>query len=295
MTAYWAPDDIGLDPTDYTDGQVPVKDASGVFVPGAGGGGVEELSDLIDVDTSGATDGDALVYDNGLWVPGEVSGGGGDAAGTYTEVVGDDTETSFDISHDLDTAAVVAGVIEVASGDALVHGSDFTWLVLDDNTIRVVFASAPDADDARVVVLASGGSGGGGGGGGAVGSRVFKSNTSHATNVAWTDVDYDDLEIVDLATDNTFITLAQDGLYRVTASLYSTNSDALTHIYINAVAVAMTRYSGGGTVSGRNLSWEGKAVSGDEVHVAFNGGLTTNTSDGRSPATLNWLAITKIA
>ena len=44
----WKPRDpslLGLHPAGYDDGQVPVKDASGVFVPGAGGGGGADLSD----------------------------------------------------------------------------------------------------------------------------------------------------------------------------------------------------------------------------------------------------------
>ena len=38
MPISWQPSDIGADPDDYATGQVLVKDASGVFVPGASGG-----------------------------------------------------------------------------------------------------------------------------------------------------------------------------------------------------------------------------------------------------------------
>ena len=39
MSGYWQPADVGLDPDDYPEGQVPVKDdATGRFAPGAGGG-----------------------------------------------------------------------------------------------------------------------------------------------------------------------------------------------------------------------------------------------------------------
>ena len=52
---------------------------------GGGGGGATELDDLTDVDTTtnAPTDGQALVYDSGssLWVPGDVSGGGGSSTG----------------------------------------------------------------------------------------------------------------------------------------------------------------------------------------------------------------------
>ena len=39
MPISWQPSDIGADPADYATGQGLVKDASGVFVPGASGGG----------------------------------------------------------------------------------------------------------------------------------------------------------------------------------------------------------------------------------------------------------------
>ena len=38
MPISWQPSDIGADPDDYATGQVLIKDASGVFVPGASGG-----------------------------------------------------------------------------------------------------------------------------------------------------------------------------------------------------------------------------------------------------------------
>lgn len=102
------------------------------------------------------------------WIPepGQGGGGGGGNA-AYAETVGDGNTTSFDITHGLGSSDVAVEVIELSSGDALVHGTDYTWLILDEDEIRVVFSSAPGVDDARVVVLAAGGEGGGGGGGGA--------------------------------------------------------------------------------------------------------------------------------
>ena len=42
-SGYWKPSDVGIDPSGYADGQVPVfDDGTGRFVPGAGGG---DLSD----------------------------------------------------------------------------------------------------------------------------------------------------------------------------------------------------------------------------------------------------------
>jgi len=44
MPLNFQPSDVGVDPADYAEGEVPVRDASGLFVPGAGGGGAD-LSD----------------------------------------------------------------------------------------------------------------------------------------------------------------------------------------------------------------------------------------------------------
>lgn len=97
------------------------------------------------------------------WIPepGQGGGGGGGNA-AYAETVGDGNTTSFDITHGLGSSDVAVEVIELSSGDALVHGTDYTWLILDEDEIRVVFSSAPGVDDARVVVLAAGGGGGSG-------------------------------------------------------------------------------------------------------------------------------------
>jgi hypothetical protein len=48
---------------------------------GGGGGGVTHLDDLLDVDASSPTDGQALVWDDGTsqWIPGSAPGGGGGA------------------------------------------------------------------------------------------------------------------------------------------------------------------------------------------------------------------------
>ena len=97
---------------------------------------------------------DRLVLKDGVIRRGSAAGGGGGAA--YDETVGDGTEVTFDVTHDLGTSAIVVDAWEVSSGERLAPA----WLILDNDTVRVVFTSAPDTDDARVVVLASGGSGG---------------------------------------------------------------------------------------------------------------------------------------
>lgn len=98
-------------------------------------------------------------YGSGEWV--EFGGGGAGGGGAFCETVGDGVATSFDVAHALATDCVLVEAIEVASGDALVHGTDYTWLILDVDTIRIVFTVAPAVDGARVVVSAGGGGGAG--------------------------------------------------------------------------------------------------------------------------------------
>lgn len=187
------------------------------------GGGA--LDDLTDVDTTGVADGDALVYDadTSTWVPGE--GGGGNAS--YSEKVGDNSETTFEIEHSLDSSAVIVEVIEVSSGNGLVAGTDYGWSVVSNDKIEVVFSSAPGADDALVVVVASGGTSGGGGGGGS--GLLVEEEAS-------TDVNFLELEIPSGSTD-----VRLTGLLRVTA---------------NAQFGPMYATVGNGTVdTGSNYKW----------------------------------------
>ena len=94
------------------------------------------------------------------WVTFGGGGGGGGAA--ECDLYGDGVATTIDVAHGLATSCLLVEVSEVASGDALVHGTDYTWLILNDDTIRVVFTVAPATEDVRIVVAAgaAGSSGG---------------------------------------------------------------------------------------------------------------------------------------
>ena len=67
-----------------TDGQALVWDnAASTWKPGSGGGGASTLNALTDVTSSGANNGQALVWDNGssTWKPGTVAAAGGGGGG----------------------------------------------------------------------------------------------------------------------------------------------------------------------------------------------------------------------
>lgn len=82
--------------------------------------------------------------------------------GAYAETIGDGVETSYDVVHELGTQDVVVQVWDLdATPITLVSPSIY---VVDGDTVRVTFTSAPDTDQMRVVVVKGGGGGGGGGG-----------------------------------------------------------------------------------------------------------------------------------
>jgi hypothetical protein len=131
-----------------------------VTVGAAGGGGSVAVDDNGQEVTAEAS---RLNFGTGLSVTDDGGGevtidatGGGAGAGAYDEVVGDGTEVTFDVEHGLGTSAVVVAAWEVSSGERLTPA----MLILNDDEVRVTFSSAPDPDDARVVVLASGGANG---------------------------------------------------------------------------------------------------------------------------------------
>lgn len=79
-----------------------------------------------------------------------VPGAGANGA-AYSEIVGDGAAVEFDIVHGLGTESIV---VEAWSASVRVAP---TLLVLDVDTVRVTFLSAPAVSDGLVVVLAAGG------------------------------------------------------------------------------------------------------------------------------------------
>lgn len=152
--------------------------------------GASQLSDLTDVDTSGVQDDQVLRYDadTGMWLPGDAgSGGGGGSNASYAETIGDGSNDSYQIQHDLDSTDVVVQLWDLTGSDpVLATGDADTVQVDDENNITVVFSAPPAVDAYRVVVLAAGGSGGGGGGGGALPGWLSRFvGTTDATHFYW--------------------------------------------------------------------------------------------------------------
>jgi hypothetical protein len=74
------------------------------------------------------------------------------ASRAYTTTVGNGTDTSFTLTHNLDSLDLVPIVRDKASGDLSTSGATVT--VLDANTARVDFPTAPTAGQYAVTLLA---------------------------------------------------------------------------------------------------------------------------------------------
>jgi hypothetical protein len=81
----WVPV-VGRSGSPGSTGDVLTRQADGTYADAAGGGGVSDLGDLSDVDTSGATSGDVLTFDGSDWGPAAPSGGGASALDDLTDV-----------------------------------------------------------------------------------------------------------------------------------------------------------------------------------------------------------------
>lgn len=171
---HWShPDEFGRAPrkaSPVATDRIAIEDSEDGFKPGYAEIGDLPFSSAIQIEDDGTPVADAEVinFGTGLSVTdngsGEVTVDAGNLS--YAETVGDGSETTFPIEHGLGTANIVVSVVELSTGEGLVHGVDFTWEVVDQDEIEVTFSSPPDTDDATLVVLAAGGPPSGGSGGG---------------------------------------------------------------------------------------------------------------------------------
>jgi hypothetical protein len=68
----------------------------------------------------------------------------------HEELIGDGVETTFVVTHDLNTSAVVVSIIEVATGEVVL----VDWEITSADSITITFgATTPGADAFRVVVI----------------------------------------------------------------------------------------------------------------------------------------------
>src|SRR5690606_34484293 len=115
---------------------------------------------------------DAADHGSGAATYGQVltaDGAGGAAwkdptgGGAFAETIGDNSNTSFQIQHNLGTQDLVVQLWDLTGAEPIEATGDASQIKIDDdNSITVTFSAAPATDSYRVVILASGGSTGGG-------------------------------------------------------------------------------------------------------------------------------------
>jgi hypothetical protein len=74
------------------------------------------------------------------------------ASRAYTTTLGNGTDSSFTITHNLDSADVLPVVRDIATGSLTVATPTVT--AVDPNTVRVDFPAAPAVDQFKVTLLA---------------------------------------------------------------------------------------------------------------------------------------------
>lgn len=69
---------------------------------------------------------------------------------TFTEIVGDGTQTDFLVNHNLGVPILLVQTVDVSTNEVLTERTVFHTSV---NQVRLVFDSAPAADSVRVLIV----------------------------------------------------------------------------------------------------------------------------------------------
>jgi len=121
----------------------------------SGSGGASALSDLTDVDLTGLSDGDVLIYDAtyGLWLPGTVSGGGGGGgSGNVTPDTHPASANAADDEFETGTTIDTAGTrFSGATAWAWRNQGSATGVVVPTQGSLVLTAPTGSGDSIRVV------------------------------------------------------------------------------------------------------------------------------------------------
>ena len=145
-------DGIEIDAATPSDTNVLKYDAGlNKYVPGVAST-VASLDDLTDVVIGSATPNQVLVYqENGTWAAGSAPIPSVEGS-AYFSTIGDGTQTTFTITHNLATRDVFVSTTEANSP----YSSFSTyWEATTDNSIILYFDSAPSASSVRVAIYAA--------------------------------------------------------------------------------------------------------------------------------------------
>ena len=119
------------------------------YVPGVAST-VASLDDLTDVAIAGATPNHILKWDGSQWINAEVPGTIGGT--TKFQTIGNGSDETFTITHNLSTRDIVVSISENVSPYGAINT---TWEATTENTITIYFSDAPASDSVRVSIYAA--------------------------------------------------------------------------------------------------------------------------------------------
>lgn len=111
---------------------------------------VSSINDIEDVVITAATPGQVISWDGSNWINSTISVGGG-SVNSYAVTIGDSTNLSYVITHNLGTRDIVLQARNVASP---YESYNVAWEATTINTATVYFDSAPAVDSVRIKVIA---------------------------------------------------------------------------------------------------------------------------------------------
>jgi hypothetical protein len=142
-------DNIEIDPTGATGDQV-LKFNGTKFVPGIAST-VASLNDLTDVVINTAVNNQVLRYNGSAWINAAAPAGGGVGI-TYSSNIGDGSNSSYTITHGLNTRDITVITRNSSSPYEVINAR---WEAETANTAVIDFSSAIDVDSVRASVFAA--------------------------------------------------------------------------------------------------------------------------------------------
>lgn len=102
----------------------------------------------VQIDTTGATTNQVLKFNGTKFIP-AVDAGGDPSGVSYNETIGDGSNTSFVINHNLNTTEVSVEILDYSSTYEII---DALWETTSANSVTVSFAMPPASNSRRVII-----------------------------------------------------------------------------------------------------------------------------------------------
>lgn len=110
---------------------------------------VNSINDILDVDITSASPNQVLTWSGSAWINSTPSGGG--SVNSYATTIGDGSNLSYTITHNLGTRDIILQARNVSSP---YENYNVAWEATTINTATVYFDSAPASNSVRIKVIA---------------------------------------------------------------------------------------------------------------------------------------------